>query len=122
MALLLPRTTSSGLGGTPFFVENNIAVTGGDQPVISFTVPGIISKRSLRTGWVSCDWDGLFSLTVNGDRIASGRTGPADRTVPLYWDPPRPLLPGDEVELSFKGANGIPIGVGMEAYLMASDT
>ena len=120
MATLYPIPSGEQMSGTPFYAEADEAVDGSEQELISFIVP-IDTTRKLSQALVSCGWDGSFKVTRNGSVIGSGRTGPADRTVPIFWTPVRQIAPGDEIQLLFKGAQGVPIGMRVEAYIMASD-
>lgn len=120
MATLYPTAQSDDVG-TPFFDEGSAETDGTEQTLIEFTVPPD-TTRKLEQAEVSCAWDGTFYCKVNGETVRTGRTGPADRNVPKFWTPPLPMTDGDEFELTFKAALGVPIGMPVEASVMAADT
>jgi len=114
----IPENTEA---GTPFFIDApDVAVTGVEQSLLSFTVP-VSTTRRLHQARVTCAWDGTFTAKLNGSVIGQGRTGPSDRNAPFFWTPSRPISAGDEFELVFKGAQGVPIGMKVGASLMAAD-
>lgn len=120
MATLYPIPSGEAMSGTPYFAHDEATVDGTEQVVLDITVPNDIT-RQLQQARLTCQWDGSFKVVLNGGVIASGRTGPADRNVPVFWTPARTLSPGDQLQLLFKGAQGVPIGVKVEAQVMASD-
>ncbi len=120
MATLYPIPSQND-SGTPFHQDAAAITDGTDQQLLTFTVGAGVMRRLLQAR-VTSDWDGRFTLKLNGSVIGSGRTGPADRNAPFFWTPAKQLLPGDVFELLFKPAQGVPIGVRVEAQVMGSDS
>lgn len=89
------------------------------QDLISNTVPSG-KVRKVTTAVVTSRTYGSYVVTINGDIIGSGRTGPGNTKDNITWNPRRNAQAGDLVKLTFTAHSDSPAN-DVEAYLMSSD-
>lgn len=90
------------------------------------TTPGLVqtlfsivndanANRDLYQLIVSCEFSGVVIVTVNGEFIGSGRTGPGEKQALISWNPPYPSLANETILVTFEQRPASPI-VAVEAY------
>jgi len=114
-------TSVAGAGTSLYFDAPTITTTPGTiQTLISFVVPAA-TTRYLRTFKGSCNWDGRFTVELNGSIIASGRTGPGDYNIEFPWrDDPRATFATDTVEIKFLAPAYAPASC-VDCFLLVTD-
>lgn len=117
----IPVIVTDGMSGA--FHEDitgGITTPGSDQTLISGVVPAA-TTRNLEKVIIALRQESRWTLTADGDVIASGRTGANHPESNFEWSNARPLLAGTVYVLSLT-ARAQSQASDVEGYIFSSDT
>lgn len=106
--------------GTPNFFDAEVLSTPGIEQTLITQVVGAGITRRLSSVYVTFRSNGCWSLEVDGNKVASGRTGPARPFNLFKFDPERDVSTGSTIELKFTAGTATKAS-DVEAYLQVRD-
>lgn len=117
MALSGPKFLS--VEGTPTFRDvQTVTDPGNEKQLLTWTIAAS-QTEILHQLYIVCRMESVWKLDIDGQVVASGRTGGSKPKDQFSFVPGRDVLTGETATLTLKSRTGSPI-VDCEAYVQAS--